>query len=618
MQNRRLIVICGAVLVIAALLATLFQQKSRQPIRETFVDNVSPNFLDAMYQAKGIEPCSIISGSNYMSTNYIDPLRIRKWKPTESDPKYGQWLATNSNQEYCYFLMDDDKRMLKTEEYPDGYASAVDPLANFQNCTKGNSLFKETPFVKDVFESTGYDATHNLPYKKCIIQIDRAEAEPPEAVDAFWRGFGGANNNAFCEGIANTLKAEANAYINKAKELANELNPFRQTYQSVSNARTSLSNCLQQNANLTKTISASNEKLTALQSMIGSSNEKYGLTILELQNQLDPLREALNVKTSDLTNLNNQYNVVLTQDIKQIIEEIQKATIQRDRCRTEFASVSRQLADAKAFYERLNASYRQLTVDHSNCEKVTREVMANIEDQKPVLLDFEQKLATTREQIEKCKTEQARLVQEERFWNEKLRATRNDFDKCSDARAKLEAQIAILKDIKDALIKEIEEIKRRCRDDQSSFNMATVNIHRESAKEIIATEQQRCSASIAMRKRRVELINEINGILAQANSCDRMIATCKCYKRVASFGWNDEGKSGSRFKTTSGRVHNVRKNIGSAPFIRFEGKNGEKSGMLRISKTRKKPGIFGKARSYIEVAGTYGGRADTVSMFQQV
>lgn len=613
MQHQRLVVLSGVLLLIITLLAS-YAVKKPHNIREAFTDNVKPSFLNAMYESKGIESCDVISGSNYMSTNYIDPLRIRKWKPTESDPKYEEWLATSSNQAYCYFLMDDDKRMLKTEDFPDGYASAVDPLANFQNCSKANSLFKDTPIIRDAFESTGYDATHNLPYKKCILQIDKAEASSPEAVDAFWRGFGGANNNAFCEGIANTLKAEANAYLNKIRELANDLNPFRQTYQSVNNARSSLSNCYVQNSNLNVNITASNEKLASLQRMIGSSNDKLGMSIYELQSQLEPLREAINVKTSDLTSLNNNYNVVLIPDIKQANENIKSTTAQRDKCRAELALVTRQLAFAKTTYDNLNISYRQLTIDHSNCEKVTREYIGNIEDQTPILLDIEQKLAITKEQLQKCKTEQARLVQEEQFWNDRLQKTRFDFDKCSDARAKLEAHIASLKDKKDALIKEIEEIKRRCRDDQSSFNMATVNIHRESAKEIISTEQQRCAASIAMRKRRVELMNEINGLLAQANSCDRTIATCKCFKRVATFAWNNHGISDSRFNTTTGRINNVRKHLGGAPFIRFEG-GGPPSDIRRVTKTKKKAG----GGSYIEVSGnTYSGAARTAVMYQQM
>lgn len=562
---------------------------------EHYQDRIVPAYVDAVYKDQGIEPCSILASSNYMATNYIDSLRIRKWKPRENDSDFVKYAKSQPGSDYCYFFMDSDKRLLKTNDNP-GYAPIMDPLSTFSNCSKENTIFR-APVVTNVFESTGFDKTHNLPYKKCVLELNRDLATESN-VNTFWDGFSGANNNAFCQGMANALQIEIASYKSRIASFLKQINPFRGKYTSTDNLKTILDECHVENKRLDNQLHEGKANLANLQKEINTENDKYSLVIAGARKQLTDINEALKLGESELTTLTNNNRYILDVDLDQVQKDIINYTRLRDACFSEFTNVTDQYDQLFAKHSDLTQVYRQLTMDLGNCEKLVRELNANIEENKPVKAEFEQKLIDIKDALFKCTTEQSRLLKEEDFWKSKMKQVTDDLTKCMQTRATLEAEIESLKSQKEAFIREIEEIKRRCRDDQSQFNMATVTMHREASKEIIATEQQRCSASIAMRKRRTELLNELNGILLQANSCDRVVASCRCYKRMAEFGWNDEGlTSPIRATTTSGRIVEVRKNLVAAPFIQFVG--NRKSAILRITRTRKKKG----SGSYIEVAG---------------
>lgn len=603
----------------------LIYRKSQKQLEEKYTnqpyDGVNRDYLNAVYAEKGIEACSILSGSNYMSSNYVDTLRFRKWKPLHTDPDYQLFATTQSNNEYCYFFMDDDKQMLKTNEYPNGYAPVVDPLAKFSECSKlGNDLFKNTSVITNVFESTGYDANHNLPYKKCIMQVDRAAASSPESIDQFWQSFGDANNGAFCQGIANTLLAEGNAYIFKRDQLHNKIQPYRSIYTSVPTLISSLNGCLATNEGLTSAISASNARLAALQQAIGASNSYYQPLLAAKLSALESLNQQKTTKTTDLVSLSNNLYHVLIPNINDVQAKHRSISTHRTTCRTNLNIKREALLQAQNAHEVLTENYRRLDIDHANCEKLLREMNGNITLQRPLRQDILEKLSNIKQRVYACNTEQNTLRIEEARLRALLNRVRNEYDKCANTRAVVEAEIARLKSQKTMLINEIEEVKRRCRDDQSNFNLATINIHRESAKEIIATEQQRCAASISLRKRKAELLNEIKGVMLRADDCDTIIARCKCKVPVAEFPWNDNrgylsGYSGRKLNTTTGRIVEVRKHLSTAPFIRFNGQ-GE---MYKIISTKKHKG----GDSYITVVNVTGtespdGQKTSVTMYQEV
>jgi len=586
------------ILFIMVLIIILVYESHKSQYEHFNADSLKPDYVNTVYHDKGIEACRALSASNYMATNFIDSLRMRVWKPLSTDQHYKEYLEAKSNSEFCYYFMDNDKRILKTNEFPNGYSPITDPLANAASCKKENPVFKDHDFITNVFESTGYDSTHNLPYKKCVMQINKEQATP-EVVESFWKSFVGDNNKAFCEGMANTIQAEIKAYIDKIKELTHMIIPFRKKYVSTDKLKEGLDKCIDHNKALVENLKHETAVLKTLQTNIQKSNEEYAQKISEVRKQLGLLNEQIGIRESDLVQLKNNYQYVLTVNLQELKDNINEFTKRRDACYVDLSSITQQYEKVAKEHQNVTANYRMLSLKLANCEKQTRDILAMLEEKKPQLLDYQEKLANVRTQLLTCQTEQARLLTEQEYWKENLQQVTSDYNKCLKAKAALEAEIASFKVQKDMLIREIEEIKRRCRDDQSQFNLATVEIHKEASKEIINTEQQRCSASIAMRKRRIELLNEINGILLQANNCDRIVASCKCYKRVHEFAWNDEGTTNTRAWTTSGRIVEIRKYLQAAPYIQFTSANGEKSAMLRLTKTRKKKG----GGSYVDVAG---------------
>jgi hypothetical protein len=608
-RNLLILFIC-----IGAVILYFYFQKKDVLFIESFV-GLNNGYVDAMYKEKGLEPCTGLSHSNYMSSNYIDTMRIGKWKPTEGDSHYKDYM-TSSNSDYCYFFMD-DKQILKTDEEPNGYAPIADPLSTVMSCDKGHSLFRDINFVTDVFESTGFDATHTLPYKKCVLKMNSEGLSNQESVGKLWDKFSGANNNAFCEGMVNTLQNEAGVYMNEIKKLDEQLKPYRLKYISVSKLSTSLSNCTATNIQLNSDIKISSTKLSDLQLQIVGSNKTGLVKIEDIRKRLDTVTSEVNAKQSGLTQLANNFKFITTPKLNSLLQAISDIMSKKTVCITSLSSVTAALDALQKNYDIKTKQFQQINLDLASCERQMRELLAQIALKTPIYDDVVQKLKDLQIAVYQCQVDQSKLLQEEQFWKDKLRITTENYNKCVQARATLEANIASEKLKKDAFMKEIEEIKRRCRDDQSSFNLSTVDIHRDAAKEIISTEQQRCAASIAMRKRKTELLNELNGIANQVNNCDRVVATCKCFKVIASFGWNDRGSRGGRAETTSGRIVEIRKYVDASPYIKFVNGSVE-SGPYRITKTRKKKG----SGSYIDVAGTIhkpnGTPFNSVIMLQQV
>jgi uncharacterized coiled-coil DUF342 family protein len=596
-------------LILVILVAIIYSQNQK----ETFTDSLVSPYMDSVYKDQGIELCDVLSSSNYMARNYVDSLRIMKWKPSEKDPQYNNYIASQKDHDYCFFFAESDKGLLKVDSNL-GYMPVKDPLASFSNCSKDNSLFKDTSFITDVFESTGFDKTHRLPYKKCVLQINKQNANDSN-VNAFWDGFSGGNNQAFCQGMVNALQNEVNGYKNKVDEVNKNLKPYHEKYKSTTQLMETLQKCKKDNIQLEKNLNDNTKKLKELQAKIDNANKKYSTLTDDARKQLDKINIQLNQKESELLGLKNKNQYVLEIDLENLQNNISSYTIKRDGCTKELNTVTEKYNQVANDHNNVMNIYKKITIDLGQCEKKLRELLGNIDENKPIKANYVKQLIDIQDNLFKCLTEQERLKSEEAYWKSRLEQVTKDLQECSKELANLLAEIETLKTQREALINEIEDIKRRCRNDQSQFNLATVEMHREAAREIINTEQQRCAASIAMRKRKVELLNEINGILLQANSCDRVIAACKCYKRIADFGWNDEGTSVSRAKTSSGRIVEIRKYIQAAPFIQFTGADGNKTQILRLTRTRKKKG----GGSYVDVAGaiTVGGLRGA-SMFAQV
>ena len=603
-------------ILLASLYIHLYKTRKASSI-ETFTNNtLDTSYVKSVYTKEGVTPCMILANTSAASSNYIDTMRIREWKPQNSDPFFADFSDSNATSSYCYFFKDDDKQILSTNTL-DGYANIKDPLATVATCAKSDPLFKDSTIVTRMFESTGYDTSHSLPYKKCILELDKSQVTE-ETKKHFWGQFG-ENDEVFCQGIQNNLQSEIDAYAAKLADLSSKLEPYRTLYTSTTNLKNELDTCLNTNKTLTSDIATKNTQLQDLQTRISQTNTEMTSSIGALDTQMRNLYNQIQSKQGELLKLDNTFKQVLTKNIEKLGDDMTRISSARDKCLSDLYTIKSTSEAEQKILDVITANYRKLNDEFMMCEKLLREVTASLEQERPNLLDIIQKLENIKELLIKCNVDQQRLMEEENFWKKLVKVTQDDFNRCNSERGKVEARVASLKQSKDALLNEIEEIKKRCRDDQSNFNMATVTIHREAANNIMDTAKEMCKSSIAMRQRRVELLNEIDGILQEVNSCDRITTACKCYKFVQSVPWNDRGISGVRLDTTSGRIQAIRPPLDSgAQYVRFVHAGGERTGFYRLTKTRKKKGSGSYITVDLAVERRNGAPIQEVRMYQRV
>lgn len=115
--------------------------------------------------------------------------RMNQWKPGEDEPLIDN-IKNKTGHTYCYLYNDDENKMKDLR------------LFDKAGCSLQNPIFKDTPFIDNVYKSKYPDNTHTIPIEKCIIEIDPSKTSV-ENLDKYWRKWGDTE----CGHVTDPLRA---------------------------------------------------------------------------------------------------------------------------------------------------------------------------------------------------------------------------------------------------------------------------------------------------------------------------------------------------------------------------------------------------------------------------
>jgi hypothetical protein len=125
-------------------------------IEPTVKDNLKTQFIE--------EPCTILDdgllrGNAFSAAmGYIPTARIKKWKPKDSTR-----VTDEDKFEYCY--IDNDPQNNAQDRFMIGKECSL----------TNNRVFANMDFVNNAFEDNVVDNTRKMPFKKCVIKLDRSQ-----------------------------------------------------------------------------------------------------------------------------------------------------------------------------------------------------------------------------------------------------------------------------------------------------------------------------------------------------------------------------------------------------------------------------------------------------------
>lgn len=150
--------------------------------------NITPGINNFLIDREAVEKCDILDYGNYLDPeienddndengdkddneenkknkvedskiyvnmrNVLEAGRIKKFKPKD------RTTLDNKNKEYCFI-------------YDDPIADLQDKMMINKECNIHNVLFKDNPMISDVFVDNKQDNVYKLPYRKCVLEIDK-------------------------------------------------------------------------------------------------------------------------------------------------------------------------------------------------------------------------------------------------------------------------------------------------------------------------------------------------------------------------------------------------------------------------------------------------------------
>ena len=118
---------------------------------------------------EAVEICDILEYDNYIDPdmsnsveevviyatmrNILDAGRIKRYKPKDR-------TAMDKNKEYCFI-------------YDDPISDLQDTMMLGEDCAITNPQFANNPMISNVFVDTKQDNVYKLPYRKCVLEIDK-------------------------------------------------------------------------------------------------------------------------------------------------------------------------------------------------------------------------------------------------------------------------------------------------------------------------------------------------------------------------------------------------------------------------------------------------------------
>lgn len=603
MRRIVLIAISAGFIVLATLLVTtLFVSTRRRTMTEQFqtqkATTVTAPFLDkAIYGSSGagIQACDVLRKPfDPVSDNFVDTFRLRKWVPqrhqsgaaasTNNNTLYSQGIK--DNKQFCYFFTNSND--IVDERTGERMAPVLDPISSVAACDKASSLFAGAPFIDKAFLDTSLDATHTLPYSKCVLQIDPAKINSA-SLSNFWAQMNdSSSSSAFCKGYLASVSKEIEAVAAAISAVHNALLPYRVKYDSLEALRKRIATLTSQTLTLTGTENPRlADQLSALQKGISQSNVFYGGSNALLESKVVNLGGVLTTRISERDEqamrrglLIQDWNVLKARSaelarteamcanaLREVVQSTKVVDDRNEVLRKQYAGVEKQFYTCRRELQELD-------------ERFTDVLARNDE----LVATFKTISRTSRE----CSTALQQLQKDEVAVNTSLADATTRLEACQVDVGRTLASVRGLEQANAALYEEIADIKKRCRNQQMIVDNKMLDAKQSASQMLIRTQQQVCASAINLRNRKTELLAEISSInsaalqsASAAESCDRMMDACGCHALVAHMDWNDKGREGNRALTTSGRIDEVRSKIrfikgsGNEPVLRWKQSNGQ-------------------------------------------
>lgn len=295
---------------------------------------------DIIRENQGLEKCNILyqnlenmSNESFQTMiNYVDGLRLKKWKPYEDDLN----LDANYNKEnYCY-LYDDSSN--KTQDY-----ILTD---NVNSCSKNNPLFSSA-LIKRVFSTQTKDKAHNIPIRKCVFEIDKEKLKDADILNKFWQDWHEKDCQTITFDMRDTLrqKKEDERHLASEKYLQEQALALQITINE------------EQDHFLSECMLRLDEIHRQLQNII-----KVYESTKEEKNQILSILNQLNI---DIEMVTQELNTLLEQK-RNTLEEIEFYETKLNNCQREFNDCEREKADFQSTidtYKEINEQLHQSIID---------------------------------------------------------------------------------------------------------------------------------------------------------------------------------------------------------------------------------------------------------------
>ncbi len=612
----------GSIILVALVAIVLTSTPSS--IAEPFQTRQQPTIVTAPFldrsiygsSGAGIQACKILRKSfDPVSDNFVDTFRLRKWAPQSQNQQSGTYMqGIKDKKQFCYFFTNSND--IVDERTGERLAPVLDPISSVAACDKSSSLFAGTPFIDKAFIDTSLDASHTLPYSKCVLQIDPTKINSA-SLSNFWTQMNdSSSSSAFCKGYLATVSKEISRVAAAIDALHRALLPYRVKYASLDALQKRIQMLTAQTLALSGTQNLRlADQLSELQKSISQSNLLYGGSNTLLESKVVNLDGLLRTRVSERDEQAMRRDLLI-QDWNVLKARSAELARTDTACANALQDV---LQETKNVDDENNALSKQYTDIETRFYTCRRELQ-QLEERYTDALVNNDKLAAASQNIvrmsRECSDALQKLQIDEEVVNNSLVTANTQLNTCQTEVAKTLVAVRGLEQSIAALYDEIADVKKRCRNQQVIVENKLLDADQSTAQMLIRTQQQVCAAAISVRKRRTELLAEISSIndsvtqsKGAAESCDRKMQVCGCYSRVGAFAWNDHGREGGYAKTTTGRIDELRGmikfikqgNRDATVKLRWRQNNGLLTGMHTFIRDDREAGSTSK--TWVLVAG---------------
>lgn len=347
------------------------------------------------------QPCNILNhnllkGKAFNSAmNYIPTARIKMWKPKD------ETMMNKENTDkfaYCYIDNDaDNKNQDALMQGPDA-------------CSRSNDVLFNNQFVVDVFSDNAVENTRKMPYKKCVLKIEKDQVNV-DSLQRFWDSVGSQD----CDQLYYPLQEKNQEYVGDLDSLVNdvkaneaELNmresESRALYSKIADMETLLRNCSQNKTAIATHLEDRQTKLNGIRNKYATNETVCVRTIDDQTNTKNTCEAALKNTRTALSQLLSE----LKRGQELYNEASSKLRINTDAYNLMVATFNARNAE----YIKLVGQYQELLPMWIKCNEVQPKCVTDLAnattDKNKLQSQFDaltQQLSTCLQQLDACTTD---------------------------------------------------------------------------------------------------------------------------------------------------------------------------------------------------------------------